>query len=345
MMPFRAALLAAASAYPMTVAFGNPGAETGDTSNWTQTVGTGFDVQTGDPYSGTYSFVLSTDSEFAEVKADPLDVPSAAETDIDAGTVRVRFGVYRQDYTGDLDYGRARMEFFDDAEGAGNFLGAYTTNVWDQRNSYAISQYTWNVPPGTRSVVLYIWGQRLAGTELSFYWDDVQDLSYTNDGNCEYVYADRGADITGWTVNTGTGQPVVNTSWSEWAWPGITPGSQSSYNILKDIDITTLSAAAQAAIAAGTATLHLHRYAWNQNDDDKSGTHIYCLDSGGSIVATAEDAAAASTNWGNVIDVVQNETVAIPTTTTDIRVRHRFDRVDGTVLDAVVGFVGVWITW
>lgn len=331
--------------FPLSLSMTNPDAETGDTTGWTQDFGANFGVGTSSPYAGTYKFIMSTDDAYAEVHHDFIDIPAEAQTDVDSGIVSLNLDIWRTDFT-DTDEMRVRMEFYDAVSGGGNCIGIRSTNQWSDANeTWTNSPYTWEVPPGTRSFAAFMFGRRVTGTELSCYWDEISyELVDNTAVVSETVYTDRGGtDLTGWTVDLGAGQPPSLNTWSEWGWTGIYGGSQVEYAIHKDIAVSSLSAAAQSAIAGGTATIHLHRYAWNENADDESRTFIECLASS-TPVTTIQDA-AVPTNWLILPDVLQDASATMDSSTDTIRINHDFDRVDGTVLDAQVAFIHVWIEY
>ena len=348
MKPIRA-LLMRSTTLSWLLPFTNPGAETGDTTGWTQRVGTNFVSASGGTsgtHSGSKKFILSTTDGDSEVFATALDAPAGALSYIDAGQVAASFSFWHGHFH-DADTGYARLEFFSGAGATGDFLGARSSGALaGPDDGWAQFADTYVVPPGTRSFILYIFGYRssIGGTELSFYWDDVQPLTLNIGYHSERVYSAR-TDTSGWTVDTGSGQPT-NVNGSSWSFPGIAAGSQAAYAIHKDIAVSSLSAAAQAAISAGTATLHLHRYAWDTNGDDKTRTRCICRSSGADV-ATVQDA-AATTQWGGSfanVDILRDATVAVPSTTDTFRFRLDYTRVDGTVLDARVSFPFVWLTW
>ena len=333
------------SPFPLSLSMTNPDAETGDTTGWTQDFGSNFGVGTSSPYVGTYKFVMSLNDAYAEVHHDFIDIPADAQASVDEGIISLNFDIWRTDFT-DTDEMRVRMEFYDAISGGGNCIGIRSANQWSSANeTWTNSPYTWEVPPGTRSFAAYMFGRRITGTELSCYWDNIAYELVDDTGIAsEQVYTDRGAtDLTGWTVTAGSGQPSNTNTWSEWGFDGIHGGSQAAYTIYKDIAVSGLSAAAQAAIAGGTATIHLHRYAWNENADDQSRTFIQCLASS-SPVTTIQDA-ATTTNWLTLPDVLQDANATMDSSTDTIRINHDFARVDGTVLDAQVAFIDVWIEY
>lgn len=326
--------------------FTNPDAETGDLTGWTQTVGIHMSVNATGPHGGTYKFVGSTDEAVSEAFNTALDLPGAALTAVDAGTARATLTYWIKN-NADGDAGLARLEFYGSTGGTGTYLGA-RSDSFGGGGSWAERTNNWMVPAGTRSVVLYMVGRRsnLGGTELSFYWDDIGPLVLNDGYHSATIYTCRGADGSGWTVDTGSGQPVSVAS-GPWSWPGIACGSQASYSAHKDVAVSSLSAAAQAAIAAGSATLHLERWAWNTNASDASRIACDCRASG-SVVATVQDA-GATTAWGTgtsaTIDHLADGTVSVPTSTDTFRVTISFTRHDGTVNDARMGFPHIWLTW
>lgn len=336
--------------YPYSFTLTNPGAETGDATGWTTLTGTGVFASTSNQatygFSGTYHFRLDANAAFAESRHPYQDIPSSHFTDVDAGSVAVTLSYrYAGPGPGSEDPGRFRLEFYSGTGGSGVFLGQTTSDSLIGAGSGFNNTLTSLLPPGTRSVALFAWGTRTSGTELSFYFELTTLTLSSSASRRENLYAMRGSDASGWTVVSGSGQPPSDNTWSDWGWGGIYGNSQAAYEIYKEI---TPSAAALAQIAAGAVSAGLRRYAWNENDDDQSRTYIKCLNSSNTVLATAQDA-ASPTDWNTTVNVKlatdSGMTVSVPTTTTKFRVGHQFARVDGTVLDAAVGFVDAYLTW
>lgn len=152
--------------YPVELTLVNPGAETGDTTGWTQSTGGGFNV-IGEAHTGTYGFVGSTSSATAEWYQD-VPVPAYVENDIDNGLIRIDARTWINSWTGDNDYGRFYVEARNEA---GDVLAVDDTgnkepDVWTQIGVVLL------LPPLTRTIRFRAYSKRLTGTQNSVYWDD-----------------------------------------------------------------------------------------------------------------------------------------------------------------------------
>jgi hypothetical protein len=156
--------------YPYSLTVTNPGAETGDTTGWTNVTGTlvaqpaagGYG-----PHSGTY-FFKSGASAATECYQD-VAVPVDAEADVDAALISAVFTAWQSGYT-DADKGRMRISFRD--------AGGATLASWDGPDVDGTATWleqiiTAPVPPLTRTIRLTLIGTRAAGTSLDAYWDDI----------------------------------------------------------------------------------------------------------------------------------------------------------------------------
>lgn len=155
----------------------NPGAESGNTTGWTMGGG-GFTATTANPAGHTMTPLVGTYAFTASANADPvmyqvIDL-SAFATAIDAGTVSAMMEAAAVDTfsTGESPY--VYIEF---------------RNASNVRRSLAISSMparslgtgTWRtltamgrVPPLTRSMALYLWADRVEGTNNNVAFDDVR---------------------------------------------------------------------------------------------------------------------------------------------------------------------------
>ena len=326
----------------------NGDAETGDTTGWSLSVGVNFAVSGGltnrFPNGGTYAFIASTNGNVQVIDADAVDIPGGFTDAVDDGNAELKVSYLHASFS-DGDWGCCRVQFYDAVSGGGNLIGVkhglHNGGGWISTPYNRLVM----IPPGTRSVVFSLICDRTSGTENSFYFDDVTLGIRDTSRNCEILYVDDGTDITGWTVTTGSGQPQTTGAWSPWGFDNIYGQDGTAYACNKEI---TPSSAALTAIAAGGVKLFLDRIAWNENGDDRSRTYVECLDSGDSVLATLEDAASA-TNWGTAIDFMSDgdkpDQLEVPTGTVKFRYGHDFERADGTVIDAGIGFVDVRLEW
>jgi hypothetical protein len=207
--------------YPYSLTVTNPGAETGNTTGWTDVTGTLVAIASGGgvvPRTG--SFFFRSGAVAATECYQAISIPGDAEADVDAGTVKAQFTAWHAGFT-DTDTGRLKLVFLDGSaatllitQGA-NFDG---TSTWAQR-----TLATW-VPPLTRTIRITLIGTRTTGTNLDAYWDDIAlDLIqpatgtvYTVPGcdlwlkGSDIVEAD-GVAISQWDDASGQGHHVANT--------------------------------------------------------------------------------------------------------------------------------------
>lgn len=150
----------------------NPGAETGDVTGWTMYSGAAPLLQgPGTPnsvaaHSGSYYFAGAA-SAAASVWGQAVDV-SAFSAAIDAGTAAVKLTAYHTGFT-DADTGALGLTAYavDGTTLLDSSLAAQSDpSTWTLQNQYLA------LPVNTRFVRLYTSNVRVAGTQLSAYWDD-----------------------------------------------------------------------------------------------------------------------------------------------------------------------------
>lgn len=339
------------ASYPIALTLTNPDAETGDTTGWIQTVGSNFTVATANIANrgtGAYYFLGSSDDAVAEAEMTPVNVPSAAESDIDAGQVMLTFEYVHADLSSDTDSGWGSVHFYSGANGTGDWLGQRTSPRQYQEDQTGVDPPTdfsrdVPVPVGTRSIKVVFVFERQGGTQLSYYFDDIALTLTKPYAGSETLFAEEDGVTSGWTIITGSDQPAIETGWSRWGWGGMrcTTG-QAAWEGYRDI---TPSAAALTAIAAGNATVQMFRRYWNQNDDDQARVYIECLDSGDSVLDTLEDAASPTTWCDSQIFHSYSGSLAVPTGTVKFRLGIEMARIDGTALDAAIGFLNAFVKW
>jgi hypothetical protein len=160
--------------YPYALTITNPGAETGNTSGWTdvtsalgvRTTGTGGLAS----HSGGWYFIATASGASAECYQD-IALDSSLYSDIDAGLLRIRFDGWHAGSGSDSDNGKLTITFLDVSSAAIGGERAqdniHTGAAWVKRTLLVL------VPPNTRTVRLGMKGTRTGGTALDSYWDDL----------------------------------------------------------------------------------------------------------------------------------------------------------------------------
>jgi hypothetical protein len=198
--------------YPYALTITNPGAETGNTSGWTNVTST-FGVRTTGTgglasHSGGWYFIATANGATAENYQD-IALDSSLYTDIDAGILRLRFEGWHAGSNSDTDNGRLTVKFLDVSSAAIGGERAqpslHTGAAWVKRTLLVL------VPPNTRTIRIGTKGTRVTGTALDSYWDDfAAQLEVA--GSAFGVY---GCDLwlTGSAITEGNG--VAVSTWND----------------------------------------------------------------------------------------------------------------------------------
>lgn len=208
--------------YPYTLTVTNGGAETGDTTGWTNVTGTLVAIASGGgvtPRTGSF-FFRSGASATTECYQD-VSVPIDAESDVDAGKVKATFSAWQAGFT-DTDTGRLRMIFRD---GGGSTIATFDTTDLDGTSTWTQRTLSIWVPPTTRTIRLTLIGTRTTGTNLDAYWDDVTlELQQPMTGTAHSLAGcdlwlkaselteDDGDPISTWEDASGVGNDVTGTT-------------------------------------------------------------------------------------------------------------------------------------
>lgn len=150
------------------VALVNPGAEAGDTSGWTSTLG-GLAVRTANPapFEGAYYFMGGTAAE--TLAHQDVAVPAEKEAAVDSGLAKARVA-WRQNSFAGADQAEMRLEFYDAALvqlGATVAAGLQAPSAWTARTLEAA------IPAGTRTVRLVQRMVRASGNNNDGYIDAI----------------------------------------------------------------------------------------------------------------------------------------------------------------------------
>lgn len=167
--------------YPLPIV--NPGAETGDTTGWYEIVGSGLQLDSVIPHSGTYCFLAGTSA--LNWYAQDIAIDSDQWSAIDTGEVTLGGEVWLTTRSGDSDYGYYGIAAFD---AAGNWLGERFTRAF-VGDSYELERAAFHLPVGTRSVRVGVRAHRVYGSDNNTYADDfASGLFLLNNGACVPLY-------------------------------------------------------------------------------------------------------------------------------------------------------------
>lgn len=155
----------------------NPGGETGDTSGWTQ-VGGGFTATTANPpghvmtpIEGSYAFTASANPNPQMYQSIDL---SGYATQIDSGSVSTMLAAYSCDTYTDGENPLIFMEWLD-GTGTERAVGVSALQMQSMGQGVWRSIVTvGRVPPGTRSMLIYVWANRVSGTNNNVAFDVIR---------------------------------------------------------------------------------------------------------------------------------------------------------------------------
>lgn len=274
---------ATANSYPAALTITNPGFETGTATGWTTLTGTGPQIQTTTPHSGTYRAIGGNTSRvwWGQV----ISIPSTYHSDVDAGLLAVNLKAWHLGFGSDTDNGALMIECRD---GSGNWLADHLNSFSDPTSWTQETASMW-VPPNTREIRISTRNHRVTGTNNDSYWDDFEaELALRGGSAQSQLYSNDGTSTTGWTLTTGTN--ISSASAGTWSLPGIRSTNQAM-ECYRDLSIDS---AYHSAIDAGTATL---RASYTLGTDDFSSDNNVCRlwyearDGSSGVLATGESAA------------------------------------------------------
>lgn len=319
--------------------------------DWTQIEGGPLATRSGIGGLTGNCFVGAENAGISVARHGWYDIPSSHFTVSDAGNLQVTLEIPYITLNTDSDYAAFAFEYYDDAGGAGNFLGySRFPDTGAEASGYnsdslATLSLVGKVPAGTRSLTFAILAGRQSGSELSFYFE-INSLTLTVGPTyrSSALFSDYKADVTsaltGWTTTTGSITGACTMDAQPFTFAQRHGGSQARLTYNKAL---TIPAVALVPIAAGLVTARLKRAVFSTNANDASRTFCEFLDAGESVVATLQDAATADP-W-TTVSTFAEYTVAVPTTAVSARMNFDFVRNDGAVLDARVREAEVLLEW
>lgn len=193
--------------YPYSLTVTNPGAETGNTTGWTNDTST-LVVRTTDtgvsPRTGTYYFCGSASGATSKCHQD-ISLPAEVLTQVDSGCFKSIFSIYQNGISSDTDSGWLGLIALD---GSNNVLGSQTTSEAHVTTAWTLKTISLNLPALTRTIRVELYGKRYSGTQLSTYWDDaslVIDYAWIPDEMVSLSVMDQAC----WEGSTGTYRPFL----------------------------------------------------------------------------------------------------------------------------------------
>jgi len=187
----------------------NPGAETGDTTGWTNEAG-GLSVRTSSPapYAGSYYFFGGANSYTKASQEVDLISDGVAADDIDKGILTFVLGAMCASYKG-KDQCQLGIRFKDSGK---TEISTTTNTLWAARcpqNWYPRIVYG-EIPPNTRYIDVLIIANRTDGINNDAYFDDIYCYTTSNHRRIEKVHIEF-CDLSssnpadGWTEYWNTG--------------------------------------------------------------------------------------------------------------------------------------------
>lgn len=198
------------ASYPYTLTVTNPGAETGNTSGWTDVVGSLASVTSlagTSPHAGSRFFKAGA-SASTHCYQD-IALPSDVLTDVDLGVLNSHLSLYQAGQTSDSDTGQPYLEFYNGSSviiGVRHLGEAFngTDNTW------VLKHLMFQIPASTRTVRVGFLGVRGSGTDLNAYFDDVSLLLKRSElirrqvGLLDYFLpGTREFTVADWTASSG----------------------------------------------------------------------------------------------------------------------------------------------
>lgn len=156
------------TATPLTLT--NPGAETGDTTGWTDVSGTlSVRTATPPPYAGGYYF--RSGSSTTNEGYTTASIPAEFYTDVDAGIIFLELSWWQRHYDALYDPMAMGIAFYDSTPSLISRTDADETQVgWE---AWVNRTLALAVPSTTRSIRIYYTATRTQGTTTDAYFDDV----------------------------------------------------------------------------------------------------------------------------------------------------------------------------
>lgn len=181
------------------LALTNPGAETGDTTGWTNDLGS-LAVRSADPIPLLGSFYFFGGASAETRSRQDVTVPGGQEALVDAGNAKATLTWHQTSFAGS-DTGEMEIEFFDGGLGSlgarvGAGLVAPTGQIWTPR------LLSLDIPALTRTIRIFIHADRNAGGNNDAYFDEInlnlEDVSVQfNSAFDERIYRVVTAGTTG----------------------------------------------------------------------------------------------------------------------------------------------------
>ena len=311
----------------------NPGAETGDTTGWTDETG-GLAVRSTNPapHGGSYYFYGGVSAETIAVQR--VDLTEYTTTAIlNSGLFEVLLSWMQASYN-ENDQVSVGVRFLDESQtlisSSMSTLQSAAALVWEEENHSA------DIPTGTRYIDVVLRMYRNDGTNCDGYVDDLtvavgaKDLSVPS-FETEFELINPGAeeDMTGWTIDQGDPLALASIPYSgSKCWWGSDSG-QSPGVCHQAVDLTEYFS--EELLDSGGVTLTVKWWQSAANNDDKAGMGFDFRNSAGTQISQS----LSTIIWVKPY-AQRTHAVAVPSGTRVVRVVMRFELMSGTYLDATI---------
>lgn len=317
--------------YPYYLTLVNPGFETGDSTGWSTSVGSGFSVRSDGPHSGTYYAMASSSGVYAR-SYQTVDFPPDVLDDVDAGLIKMSACYWQNGYPSDGDNGGADVEFFSGAGGTGSLLALVGVPNIDP-TEWTFREIASMVPRGTRSIRLNTRGVRTGGANNDCYFDDFDVILDLKGKEHATVISFDGAEASGWTFTSGTSLSVIANvgggPW--WSRDALVANSQAAFSAYRTA-FYSVPEGAHSDVDAGGAKLQLSCWIGSDTAPDQGRVWIEAFNgSDTSLGVVAQTAASNVTLLYAGIPYIVNG--ALPAGTRKLRLHLSGNRLTGAATD------------
>lgn len=332
---------------PKALTITNPGAESGTTGWDSNFNGLPLADNSVTPPTGSFYFAASANQESVRW-GQTIDVTEDMFTLVDANMTQVTIGAQRGGFS-DADSAQMNVVFFDVSS---IYIGEQFGPMTDPPGTgvFILEEQVYEVPPGTRKIRIEVRGDRASGTELSAYIDDFT-LTVSVKPSLERgylsIYAKQDAIAADWDFVSGTDGLTNYSSGAGGNVPGgyvALVGPDSGSLNVSHLDNAIVGAEAIAQVARGNVTLHVTGLLCNINDDDQIRVFAGGLDGLGAASGIVLETTTSPADY-NRRGAPFHLSGLLAKDVATVRIGVDLARADGTVLDACLCGLNVYLTW
>jgi hypothetical protein len=154
-----------------SVTLTNPGAETGNTTGWTNELGAlGVNSSGPDAYDGTYYFYGGTSAETRARQRVDIVAAGLDSGDIDNGRSYADLSAWMAGFPVDTDQGEIGIRFLNAAQAT---ISTVYSGLVNRTDTWVLVNLRNNIPVGTRYIDVLLHAKRFSGTNNDAYFDDI----------------------------------------------------------------------------------------------------------------------------------------------------------------------------